>query len=55
MGNEKLRRIWESLNDNERFGLSFGLFPARLQSENLTNAEAAELIGMSQAVTGVEF
>ena len=43
------------MNDNERFGLSFGLFPARLEQKNLTNAEAAELIGMSQKESGVRF
>jgi len=55
MTDAKLQRIWESLNENERFGLSFGLFPARLMDENLTNHESAELIRISQNETGVEY
>jgi len=52
---EKLKGIFESLDENEQFGLSFGLFPARLQKHNLDNEESAELIGMSQKKTGIEF
>ena len=55
MTKAKLTKIWESLNENERYGLSFGLFPARIMSENLTNQESAELIQMSQTETGVEY
>jgi len=55
MTNAKLQRIWDSLDENERFGLSFGLFPAKLIPEKLTAQESAELIGMSQAKTGVQF
>ena len=54
MTNAKLQRIWAGLDDNERFGLSFGLFPARLIPEKLTAQESVELIGMSQAKTGVQ-
>ena len=50
-----LKTIYAGMDDNERFGLSFGLFPARLEKENLSNAEAAELIRMSQSKSGVVF
>ena len=50
-----LKAIYESMDDNERFGLSFGLFPARLEKEKLSNAEAAELIRMSQRESGIRF
>ncbi len=49
-----LKAIYESMDDNERFGLSFGLFPARLEKEKLSNAEAAELIRMSQRESGIQ-
>jgi hypothetical protein len=51
----KLEKIFESLDENEQFGLSFGLFPARLMKYELDNEESAALIGMSQRKTGVEF
>lgn len=50
-----LKAIYAAMDDNERFGLSFGLFPARLMELNLTNHESAELIRMSQEKTGVRF
>ncbi|MBX8632578.1 MAG: hypothetical protein J9259_08725 [Thermoplasmata archaeon YP2-bin.285] len=49
------KSIYAGLDDDERFGLSFGLFPARLGRENMNNAEAAELIRMSQKESGVQF
>jgi len=52
---EKLERIFESLDPNEQFGLSFGLFPFRLEKYGLDNEESAALIGMSQKKTGIEF
>ena len=52
---EKLKRIFDSLDENEQFGLSFGLFPARLLKYSLDNEESAELIAMSQKKTGIEF
>jgi hypothetical protein len=55
MDKTKLQRIWDNMNENERFGLSFGLFPFRLEQEKLSNEESAELIRMSQAKTKVEF
>lgn len=50
-----LQKIYDSLNDNEKFGLSFGLFPFRLAELNLMNHEAAELIRMSKKDSGVIF
>ena len=47
--------ICEGMNDDERFGLSFGPFPVRLMKLHLTNHESAELIRMSQSKTGVVF
>jgi len=52
---EELRKIFESLDENEQFGVSFGLFPVRLEAYKLDNHEAAELIRISQAKTGVVF
>ena len=51
----KLRRIFEGLDDNERFGLCFGLFPARLRKYGLDGEESAALIGMAQEEEGIEF
>ena len=50
-----LEELYNSLTDNEKFGLSFGLFPARLQSLNLSPEASAELIKMSQRENGIEF
>ena len=55
LDSEKLKGIFESLDGNEQFGLSFGLFPFRLEKYGLDNEEAAALIGMSQKKTGIEF
>jgi len=45
-----LQKIYESLDDNEKFGLNFGLADL-----NLTNHETAELIRMSKKESGVVF
>jgi len=55
LDSEKLERIFEILDRNEQFGLSFGLFPFRLEKYGLDNEESAALIGMSQKKTGIEF
>ena len=52
---EKMKKIFESLDENEQFGLSFGLFPFRLEKYRLDNEESAELIRLSQKKTGIEF
>ena len=52
---DKMKKIFTSLDENEKFGLSFGLFPFRLEKYKLDNMEAAELIRLSQRKTGIEF
>jgi len=51
----KLRRIFEGLDDKERFGLCFGLFPSRLRKYGLDWEESAALIEMAQEEEGIEF
>jgi len=51
----RMRKIFVSLDENEKFGLSFGLFPARLEKYKLDNEQSAALIKMSQEKTGIEF
>lgn len=50
-----LKAIYAAMGDNERFGLSFGLFPARMMEMNLSNEESAELIRISQSESKVHF
>jgi len=50
-----LEELYDSLTDNERFGLSFGLFPSKLLKYNLSPDDSAELIKMSQRETGIRF
>jgi len=45
--------IYKSLDENERFAVSAGLFPIRLEKEKLSSQELAELIVMAQNATGV--
>ena len=52
---DKIKKIFISLDENERFGLSFGLFPFRLEKYKLENMESAELIRLSQRETGIKF
>ena len=40
--------IYESMNDDERFGLSFGLFPVRLEEFEPAKEGAAEFIRLTQ-------
>ena len=51
----ELKEIYNSLNDNEKFGLSFGLFPVRLIDLKLSNHESAKLIRISQDESGVVY
>ena len=51
----RMRKIFVSLDENEKFGLSFGLFPARLEKYKLDNEQSAALIKISQEKTGIEF
>jgi len=39
---EELKNIYKSLNDSEKFGVQFGLFPAKLM--NLEREEVAGLM-----------
>ena len=45
------KAICESTRDNERFGLSFGLSPARLIDEKLSNKYSDELFKTSALET----
>jgi len=51
----RIMKIFECLDENEKFGFSFGLFPLRLQRYKLDNKESAALIKISQERTGIEF
>lgn len=48
--NEKIENMFNSLNDNEKHGLIFGLFPIRIMKYDLTNEESAELINMAHEI-----
>lgn len=50
---KKLREIYNNLNENEKFGLSFGLFLVKLI--DLDNHESAELIRISQEESKVVY
>lgn len=52
---EKIMKIFESLNENEQFGLSFGMFPVRISKYGLTNSDFVDLIRISQRTTGVRY
>ena len=52
---KELKKIFESLDENEQLGVSFGLFPAMLQEYGLDNEGAVVLIDMSHNKTGIEF
>ncbi|MEM2933237.1 MAG: hypothetical protein QW622_03480 [Candidatus Pacearchaeota archaeon] len=49
---EKIKKIWQRMNENERFGLKFSLFPYWTMAENLTKEEAVKLMKMSEKETG---
>jgi hypothetical protein len=40
--NDKIKEIYDGMNDSERHGIQFGMFPARLQG--LTHEEICELM-----------
>ena len=45
MRNEKeLKKVYDSLNENEKHGVQFGLFPARLLDLKLDNIDCANLM-----------
>ena len=41
---EELKTIYNSLNDSEKHGVQFGLFPAKLLELNLDNVDCADLM-----------
>ena len=41
---EELKTIYDSLNDSEKHGVQFGLFPAKLLELNLDNVDCADLM-----------
>ena len=41
---EELKNIYNSLNDSEKHGIQFGLFPAKLLELNLSNEDCANLM-----------
>jgi len=49
---EKIKRIWDRMNENERLGLKFGLFPAWTLAENLTKDESVKLMRLYEEQTG---
>ena len=52
---EKIRKIFESLDENEQFSLSFGMFSLRISKYGLTNTDFVDLIRIRQRTTGVRF
>jgi hypothetical protein len=50
-----LFEIFETLDENEKFGVSVGIFPIRLESYKLDNHECAKLITFAQSATGVVY
>ena len=54
MTSEKVKRIYEGLNDSEKFGLCFGLFPYRLK-EKLNKDETVELMDLALEKQPVDF
>jgi len=53
MVSEKIEKIYESLNDSEKFGLCFGLFTHRLQ--HLDKDEVVELMKLTEERQPVDF
>ena len=54
MASEKIEKIYERLNDSEKFGLCFGLFPHRLK-EKLDQDEVVELMDLATERQQVDF
>ena len=50
---KEAQQIYDSLDDNAKFGLSFGLFPVKFTG--ISKDVSVELIRISQKETGVEF
>ena len=48
----KIKNIYNSLNDSERFGLVMGLFPIRLRNERFEIPELVKLMELSEKYKG---
>jgi len=46
----KTKKIFNLLNDNEKFGLKFGLFPYKIRRYNLKNKELETLIRYARGI-----
>lgn len=46
--------VWDKMNESERFGLSFGLFPSWILKYKLNKEEKLELMDRSQALTKIK-
>ena len=55
MEKTELRKLFDSLDENEQAGINFGMFPIRLEAFKLDNHDCAELIGIAQEKSGVVF
>lgn len=52
---EEIQQIFDMLTEDEKNMISFGLFPVSIIPLKLDNHDCAELIGISQAKTGVVY
>jgi hypothetical protein len=43
-GNETIEAIWQRMDDNERFGVQFGLFPAWVEEYSLSREDHVALM-----------
>lgn len=49
-----IKKIFNLLNDNEKFGLKFGLFPIKIQKYNLNNKQLSELIQYAKKMSKIQ-
>lgn len=45
-GKDKVMVVWAKMNDSERFGMKFGMFPSWIQEYKLTHDEIVRLMGL---------
>ena len=45
---KKLKQIISELNDSEKFGVKFGLFPIRIEAYNLDTKEIVRLMELAE-------
>ena len=48
---QELEEIYQKMNESERFGVAFGLFPAWVMGHDLENAEIVELMKIRERAT----